>query len=72
MSPPEILAQSRDAPLDPELDAVLKKVLQLIYRDHPLQANQILILASELQRIGVHRLVEEHIEKFRQGLERKR
>lgn len=52
------------APLDPELDAALKAVLQVIYKDHPLRANQILVLAAELQRLGVHRLVEEHISKF--------
>jgi hypothetical protein len=51
---------------DPELDAALKKVLQVVYREHPLSPNQILVLASELQRLGVHRLVEEHIRKFRQ------
>lgn len=50
---------------DPELDAALKKVLQVIYREHPLSPNQILVLSSELQRMGVHRLVEEHISKFR-------
>ena len=54
---------------DPELSAALKKVLTVIYKDHPLGANQILVLAAELQRLGVHRLVEEHLEKFgrRQG-----
>lgn len=54
---------------DPELSAALKKVLAVIYKDHPLRANQMLVLAAELQRIGVHRLVEEHLEKFgrRQG-----
>jgi hypothetical protein len=49
---------------DPELDAALKRVLQVIYKDHPLSPNQILVLASELQRLGVHRLVEEHLRKF--------
>jgi hypothetical protein len=49
---------------DPELEVSLKKVLQVIFKDHPLKANQILVLASELQRLGVHRLVEEHLEKF--------
>lgn len=53
---------------DPELDAALKRVLQVIYKDHPLQANQILVLAAELQRLGVHRLVEEHISKFQSQL----
>ena len=54
---------------DPELDAALKKVLQVIYREHPQSPNQILVLSSELQRLGVHRLVEEHIRKFRQRQE---
>jgi len=53
---------------DPELDAALKRVLQVIFKEHPLQANQILVLAAELQRLGVHRLVEEHISKFQSQL----
>jgi hypothetical protein len=48
---------------DPELEAALKAVLKIIYRDHPLTPNQILILSSELQRVGVHRLVESHIDQ---------
>ena len=60
-NPPELTA-----PLDPELDAVLKQVLQIIFKDHPLSPNQILVLSSELQRLGVHRLVEEHLRKYRQ------
>jgi hypothetical protein len=54
------------AGFDPELDEALKKVLAVIYKEHPLSPNQILVLASELQRLGVHRLVEEHIRKFSQ------
>ena len=50
---------------DPELDAALKKVLRVIYKEHPLSPNQILVLSSELQRIGVHKLVEGHLEKYR-------
>lgn len=50
---------------DPELEAALKRVLEVIYKDHPLNPNQILVLSSELQRIGVHRLVEEHLRKYR-------
>ncbi|MDX1385131.1 MAG: hypothetical protein R3190_15875 [Thermoanaerobaculia bacterium] len=49
---------------DPELEAALKGVLDVVYKAHPLRANQILVLAAELQRIGVHRLVEEHLERF--------
>lgn len=52
--------------LDPELEAVLKQVLQIIIKDHALSPNQILVLSSELQRLGVHRLVEEHLRKYRQ------
>ncbi|HEX7186201.1 MAG TPA: hypothetical protein VF756_30530 [Thermoanaerobaculia bacterium] len=55
---------------DPQLEAALKQVLQVIFKDHPLQANQILVLAAELQRLGVHRLVEEHISKFQAQLDR--
>ena len=53
------------AGFDPALDAALKRVLEVIYKEHPLEPNQILTLASELQRMGVHRLVEEHLRKFR-------
>ena len=49
---------------DPALEAALKEVLLVIYKTHPLKANQILVLSSELQRIGVHKLVEEHLERF--------
>ena len=66
MSSPEAEPQPG---FDPELDAALKKVLQVIHRDHPLGPNQILVLSSELQRLGVHRLVEEHISKFRKRQE---
>jgi len=50
---------------DPELEAALKRVLQVVHQEHPLGPNQILVLASELQRLGVHRLVEEHLRKSR-------
>ncbi len=54
---------------DPQLENALKGVLEVIYKDHPLKANQILVLSAELQRIGVHRLVEEHLEKFKRRME---
>ncbi len=56
-----------DAPVgfDPSLDAALKRVLEVIYKEHPLEPNQILTLAAELQKLGVHRLVEEHLSKYR-------
>lgn len=53
---------------DPELEKALKRVLEVIYREYPLSPNQILVLSSELQRVGVHRLVEEHLRKFRYRL----
>jgi hypothetical protein len=65
-----VLAPEPQGAFDPELEEALKKVLQVIYKDHPLKANQILVLAAELQRLGVHRLVEEHIGKFQRQLER--
>ncbi|MCZ6726992.1 MAG: hypothetical protein O7A98_06500 [Acidobacteria bacterium] len=58
------MSEAAGGGFDPELDAALKQVLQVIHKDHPLGPNQILVLASELQRLGVHRLVEEHIRKF--------
>ena len=64
--PPGLLS-SPTGSQDPEFEAALKGVLQVIYKDHPLRANQILVLSSELQRIGVHRLVEEHLERFEKG-----
>ena len=68
MNPPKPEAESAGGlgpGPDPELEAALKKVLEVIYKDHPLNPNQILVLSSELQRIGVHRLVEEHLRKYR-------
>ncbi len=62
---PERREQDSTPGFDPELDAALKKVLQVIYKEHPLSPNQILVLSSELQRIGVHRLVEGHLDKYR-------
>ncbi len=53
------------AAADPELEAALKRVLDIVFRKHPLTANQILSLSAELQRVGVHRLVEEHLSRFR-------
>ncbi len=53
------------AGFDPALDAALRRVLDVIYKEHPLEPNQILTLAAELQKLGVHRLVEEHLRKYR-------
>ena len=62
---PESLQVEPAAGFDPALDAALKRVLEVIYKEHPLEPNQILMLASELQRMGMHRLVQEHLRKFR-------
>ncbi len=62
---PQQPAAEPAAGFDPALDAALKRVLEVIYKEHPLEPNQILTLASELQRMGMHRLVEEHLRKFR-------
>jgi hypothetical protein len=59
------VSEPAGAGTDPELEAALKKVLKIVFQEHELQANQILTLASELQKVGVHRLVEEHLRKFR-------
>ena len=57
-------ADPAGAPADPELEAALKEVLGIVLKRHTLTANQILTLASELQRLSVHRLVEEHLGRF--------
>ncbi|MDX1643850.1 MAG: hypothetical protein R3244_05770 [Thermoanaerobaculia bacterium] len=62
---PEELEGESSPGFDPELDKALKRVLHVIYREHPLGPNQILNLAAEIQKQGVHRLVEEHLRKFR-------
>lgn len=61
---PDSVGGGSTAGSDPQFEAALKRVLEIVFREHPLEANQILVLASELQRLGVHRLVEEHIRKF--------
>ena len=50
---------------DPQLEAALRAVLDIVFRQHPLLGNQILHLAAELQRLGTHRVVEEHIARHR-------
>ncbi len=68
MRPPRPVAEPPAPPqpgADPDLEQALKKVLAIIYKEHPLNSNQILNLAAELQRLGVHRLVEEHLSKYR-------
>jgi GTPase SAR1 family protein len=63
--PDAVLEETSSSSADPEFEEVFKKVLRIVYKEHQLSANQILVLSSELQRVGVHRLVEEHLQKFR-------
>ena len=69
MPSPEGGPDSLEAGPGPELEKALKRVLEVIYKEHPLSPNQVLALAAELQRVGVHRLVEEHLRKFRHRLQ---
>ena len=69
MTPP---SPEPDEPLDairsdPDVESTLKEILATVLRERPLTGNQILVLASELQRVGVHRLVQEHLQKFRRS-----
>ena len=64
----QVTGKLEDGP-DPELEKALKKLLEIIHREYPLSPNQILVLSAELQRVGVHRLVEEHLRKFRYRLQ---
>ncbi len=50
---------------DPALAAALDDVLRLLGERHDLDPHQLLALASELQRYGVERLVEERIGPLR-------
>ena len=53
------------ADTDPALDAALRDVLDVILKRYALRSNHILMLSSELHRLGTHKLVEEHILKER-------
>jgi hypothetical protein len=46
---------------DSELDEVLKKVVTLVTREHALTGNQLHELASHLDRLATHRIVQEQI-----------
>ncbi len=46
---------------DSELDEVLKKVVTLVTREHALTGNQLHELASHLDRMATHRIVQEQI-----------
>jgi len=49
---------------DTDLAEVTKKVVNLVTREHPLTGNQLFDLATQLQRVATHRLIEEHILQY--------
>ena len=51
---------------DSELDEVLKKVVTLVTREHALTGNQLHELASHLDRMATHRIVQEQIRQHQQ------
>ena len=55
-----------DDPLTDEvLTQVTRTVVRLVTREHPLSGNQLFDLASHLNRIATHRIVEERIRRAR-------
>ncbi len=67
MSDPESKRPSAAEPLDETFEAALKETVQKVVREHRLSGNQILRLSSELQRLGVHRLIEERLNQDRRS-----
>ncbi len=61
---PEPPADNNSAP-DPEFDAALKQIVSEVVRERRLTGNQILRLSAELQRLGIHRLIEERSQASR-------
>ncbi len=51
---------------DSELDEVLKKVVTLVTREHALTGNQLHELATHLDRMATHRIVQEQIRQHQQ------
>ena len=58
-------AEALDA--DPDLSDVLKKVVHLVTREHALTGNQLHDLASHLQRMATHRIVQAQIRHAEQS-----
>jgi hypothetical protein len=46
---------------DIQLDEVLKKVVALVTKEHALTGNQLHELASHLDRMATHRIIQEQI-----------
>jgi hypothetical protein len=51
---------------DVQMDEVLKKVVTLVTREHALSGNQLHELASHLDRMATHRIVQEQIRSHEQ------
>ncbi len=47
------------AGVDTDFDAALREIVNQVVRERRLTGNQILRLSAELQRLGIHRLIEE-------------
>lgn len=45
--------------VDEDYEAALKEILNQVMRERRLTGNQILRLSAELQRLGIHRLIED-------------
>ncbi len=52
-----------------EFDALTKKVVSLVTREYALSGNQVHELASLLERLATHRIIEEHIRQYRRRTE---
>lgn len=48
-----------DPVVDEDYEAALKEILNQVMRERRLTGNQILRLSAELQRLGIHRLIED-------------
>jgi len=57
--------ESRAEAGDEALAEVLRRVVTLVTRDQPLTGNQLFDLAAQLQRLAIHRIVEERSEPRR-------
>jgi hypothetical protein len=51
---------------DTEMDEALRKVVALVTREHALTGNQLHELASHLDRMATHRIVQEQIRQHQQ------
>jgi hypothetical protein len=57
-------AEAPDA--NPELEQALKKVVNVVTREHALTGNQLHELAAHLNRMATHRIVQEQLRQHGQ------